>query len=75
MKKSKPSRQQNKSPFLTPKEAADYLRVSIRLLEYYRSHGGGPRYRKHGNCVRYPRNYLDKWSKEREYKHTGGADR
>lgn len=74
MSKQKPSKRNPNSPYLTPNEAADYLRVSIRLLEYYRTHGGGPRYRKHGNRVRYPKDCLDQWSKAREFKHTGGAD-
>ncbi|MEM8771352.1 MAG: helix-turn-helix domain-containing protein [Pseudomonadota bacterium] len=62
------------SPFLTTKEAAAYLRISVRALEYYRSHGGGPHYRKHGNHVRYPLENLAAWSKKREFEHTGGAD-
>lgn len=70
-KKASPSKLQ--SPFLTTKEAAAYLRISVRALEYYRTNGGGPRYRKHGNHVRYPIENLSAWSKAREFEHTGGA--
>ena len=73
MTKNKPNAVNSTSPFLTTKEAADYLRVSVRGLEHYRTHGGGPRYRKHGNQVRYSIKSLLAWSKEREFKHTGGA--
>lgn len=66
--------QKLQSPFLTTKEAADYLRISVRALEYYRANGGGPRYRKHGNHVRYPIASLARWSKKREFEHTGGAN-
>lgn len=63
------------SPFLTTKETATYLRLSVRALEYYRANGGGPRYRKHGNIVVYPKKYVIAWSKAREYEHTGGAEK
>jgi len=63
------------SPFLTPKETAAFLRLSVRALENYRANGGGPRYRKHGNKVVYPLENLIAWSKKREYEHTGGADK
>lgn len=75
MSKNKLHDVQVESPFLTTKEAAAFLRISVRALEYYRANGGGPRYRKHGNIVVYPKKYLIAWSKIREYEHTGGADK
>ena len=74
MRKPKPRAAAVESPFLTTKETAAFLRISLRSLEYYRANGGGPRYRKHGNIVVYPRKYLIAWSKAREFEHTGGAD-
>lgn len=61
------------SPFLYGEEAAEYLRLSGRTLEYYRIHGGGPPYRKHGNRVVYHRSDLDAWSQGRKYHSTGGG--
>jgi hypothetical protein len=63
------------SPYLCVKEAAIYLRISERALENFRTIGGGPVYRKHGGRVVYHIGDLDAWSKAREYRHTGGADR
>ncbi len=61
------------SPFLYAEEAASYLRLSDRTLEFYRTHGGGPAYRKHGHRVVYHRAELDSWSAARKYTSTGGA--
>lgn len=61
------------SPFLYAAEAALYLRLSERTLEYYRIYGGGPVYRKHGNRILYHRADLDGWSQGRKYTSTGGA--
>jgi hypothetical protein len=36
------------SPFLTTKEAASYLRISVRTMENWRWSDDGPEYRKHG---------------------------
>lgn len=74
MPKTKPVAAEIESPFLTTKEAAAYLRISVRALENYRAEGGGPPYRKHGHIVVYPLENLITWSKNREYEHTGGAD-
>jgi excisionase family DNA binding protein len=54
------------SPWMTTPEAALYVRLSRRTLEDYRCHGGGPRYsRPSGNVVRYHRDDLDSWIRER----------
>lgn len=48
--------------FLTNAEAAAHLKLSPRTLEKKRVLGGGPRFRKHGHCVRYTLADLDAWS-------------
>ncbi len=58
------------SPYLSAKEAALYLRVSLRSLEHFRSEGGGPAYRKHGGTVVYHLQDLERWSARRRYKST-----
>ncbi|MFD1344283.1 helix-turn-helix domain-containing protein [Litorisediminicola beolgyonensis] len=47
------------SPWLTPADAAAYLRVSNGTLANWRSRGEGPRYRAVGRVVRYHRDDLD----------------
>lgn len=56
-------------PFLNTDQAAFYVGLSRRTLEKMRTHGGGPRFRKHGRYVRYHIVDLDGWS-ERETKRT-----
>lgn len=58
-------------PFLNTDQAAFYVGLSRRTLEKMRTHGGGPRFRKHGRYVRYHIVDLDGWS-ERETKRTTG---
>lgn len=49
--------------YLTPEEAAEYLRVSPRTLANLRWSGrGGPRYRRHGGKPVYSLVDLDAWS-------------
>lgn len=50
------------SPFLSTKQAADYVGLSPRTLEKMRVVGGGPTYRKHGRYVRYHIDDLSGWS-------------
>lgn len=51
--------------YLTPKEAATYLRFSPKTLEEWRADKKGPRYHKLGqsrkSAVLYHRNDLDAW--------------
>jgi excisionase family DNA binding protein len=54
-----------KSPYLTPAEAADYLRLEERTINNMRWRGEGPDYRKHGGKVIYHRDDLDRWSQGR----------
>jgi predicted DNA-binding transcriptional regulator AlpA len=48
---------------LTPREAADLLRVSISWLAKARMRGNGPPYVKLGRSVRYPEGALLQWMK------------
>ena len=55
------------SPFLNTAQAAYYVGLSRRTLEKMRTHGGGPRFRRHGRYIRYHIDDLDLWSQgERE---------
>jgi hypothetical protein len=50
------------SPWLTPKGAATYLRMSLRGLEDMRARGEGPKFSKvNTRLVRYHRADLDAW--------------
>jgi excisionase family DNA binding protein len=54
-----PARTANALPeYLTTREAAALLGVSVRTLEGLRATGEGPRYVRVGRAVRYPRNML-----------------
>jgi len=49
-----------KQSLLTEQQAADYLEVSPRYLQYKRSVGGGPNFVKLSHrCVRYTQDSLD----------------
>jgi hypothetical protein len=60
----------NGSPFLDPREAAAYLRLSPKTLMKMRTQGRGPRYRKHGRYVRYHIADLEGWSTSRAKRST-----
>jgi excisionase family DNA binding protein len=60
----------NGSPFLVPREAAAYLRLSPKTLMKMRTKGGGPHYRKHGRYVRYHIADLENWSASRAHRST-----
>jgi hypothetical protein len=47
---------------LRTSDASNYLGVSIRTLEKYRSYGGGPIYRKIGGTVVYRLVDLEDWA-------------
>ena len=53
------------SPFLTTKQAAEYLRLSPRTLEGLRVKGGGPPFRKFGSRVVYKAVELENWADSR----------
>lgn len=50
------------SPFLSPEQAAFYLKISVRTLQEHRSFGTGPRYRRHCRRVLYHIDDLEAWS-------------
>jgi hypothetical protein len=50
---------------LTPKEAANFLRVSESWLAKARMRGDGPHYAKFGRAIRYPESGLIGYTKSR----------
>lgn len=59
------------SVFLTPKEAAAYLRVSQSYLDKLRVYGGGPSFaRLSPRKVVYERPKLDEWARIHTFKST-----
>ncbi|MGE5548237.1 MAG: helix-turn-helix transcriptional regulator [Solirubrobacterales bacterium] len=50
--------------YLSPKQAAERLRLSEKTLERWRSQGSGPRYLKFGTRVRYRADDLDAWAEK-----------
>ena len=48
---------------LTPKETADFLRVSLSWLAKARMRGDGPPFVKIGRSIRYPESALRQWMK------------
>ena len=51
------------SPFYTPVQAADFVKLSWRTLERMRHTGEGPAFRRHGRYIRYHIDDLEAWSK------------
>lgn len=49
------------SPYLTAREAAAYMRVSVPTLERWRANGVGPRFTRGGARILYHRADLDSW--------------
>ena len=49
---------------LTPREAAEYCRISVSWLANMRCNGGGPNFIKIGMKVSYRRSDLDAWLSE-----------
>lgn len=60
------------SPYLTPGEAAAYLRLEETTLNAMRWRSEGPPWRKHGGKVVYHIDDLNSWSSQR---HTNPAKR
>ena len=56
--------------YLTTVQTAAYLSLSRQQLEIWRSKGGGPRYVKLDQSVRYKRSALDDFMAARERNHT-----
>ena len=53
--------------FLTPKQAADYLRVSKSYLDKLRVYGGGPRFLRFGRKILYRQSELNFWAEQRSF--------
>lgn len=51
--------------FLTPDEAAEFLKMPVATLKHWRTRGGGPQYAKFGQKVRYRLSWLNEWADER----------
>jgi hypothetical protein len=49
--------------FMSEREAARFLGLSVRTLQGMRYRGGGPRYHKFGRSVRYTREDLITWAR------------
>jgi Helix-turn-helix domain len=56
--------------FLTPKEAAELLRLSKVTLSRWRTEGVGPPYNKFGHCVRYDLFTLLGWADDQTRQNT-----
>lgn len=54
------------SPFVSTRQAAEFLNLKTNTLEKMRVYGGGPQYRKHGRAVRYRMDDLIAWSDRRK---------
>lgn len=59
--------------YLPTPEAAQYLGLSPRTLEKYRTSGVGPAYRKLGGAVRYTLADLDAWAELGVRRSTSGS--
>ena len=56
---------------MTEQQAADYLGVSDRSLQGWRSDGKGPPFTKLSKrCIRYRQSYIDEWIEERTFTNT-----
>ena len=55
--------QDKDSPYLTPREAAAFLRLKRRTLANMRHRRTGPHYRKHGGRIVYSVDDLTAWSR------------
>ena len=51
--------------WLSTRQAAHCLGLTSKILEHWRSRGGGPPYAKLGRNVRYSRTTLDGWATAR----------
>jgi len=56
-----PAERQDPRPLLDQSQAAEFLAVSTRTLEGWRSSGGGPRFVRVGRRVRYRLRDLQQW--------------
>ena len=59
--------------YMGTRELASFLGLSPRTLDRYRVSGGGPKFHKFGNRVRYARADVEAWAAERRYSSTSGV--
>ena len=52
--------------YLTTREAASVLRMSVRTLDRYRVTGEGPPFMKLGGRIRYLRSDIDRWAQAKK---------
>jgi len=55
--------------FLTDRETADLLRVTIRTMMRWRRDGNGPPYTRAGRRLLYSRREIDAWAAGRTFAH------
>jgi hypothetical protein len=65
---------QARSPFLTVKEAAHFLRLKPRTLDDMRGKPTGPKFRKHGGRIVYHIDDLIEWSERSRRRSTSEPD-
>ena len=63
----------NDAIYMGTREVAVFLGLSPRTLDRYRVSGGGPKFHKFGNRVRYARADVDAWAAERRFSSTSGV--
>ena len=59
--------------YMGTRELASFLGLSPRTLDRYRVSGGGPKFHKFGNRVRYARDDIEAWAAERRFSSTSDA--
>lgn len=60
--------------FLTERETAEFLRVSVRTVQRWRVTGAGPPFRAHGRRILYAASDLENWSASRTARSTSERD-
>lgn len=55
---------------LTETDVAELMKISPRTLQHWRVAGGGPAYMKFGHNVRYSRDTVEAWMRQRTLRHT-----
>lgn len=54
-------------PLLTPEELAEYLKVSLSTVNYWRRGDGGPRVTRVGRHPRYAATDVERWLQEQAH--------
>lgn len=57
------------SVYLTTKELADHLGLSVPTVQRWRIEGNGPPFIKQGNVVRYDREEIEAWIEDHKIRH------